>query len=55
VVWRNSTATAAPVAGLAVVLVALLGIVVNVLASWVLAKAGRSSLNVAAHETGAHA
>jgi cobalt-zinc-cadmium efflux system protein len=35
-----------PVAGLAVLLVALLGIVVNVLASWVLAKAGRSSLNV---------
>jgi cobalt-zinc-cadmium efflux system protein len=34
------------VAGLAVLLVALLGIAVNVLASWVLARANRSSLNV---------
>lgn len=35
-----------PVDGLPVLLVALLGIGVNVLASWVLAKANRSSLNV---------
>ncbi len=35
-----------PVAGLAVLFVALLGVAVNIGASWVLAKANRSSLNV---------
>ena len=35
-----------PVAGLAVLFVALLGVVVNIGASWVLAKANRSSVNV---------
>jgi cobalt-zinc-cadmium efflux system protein len=35
-----------PVAGTAVLVVALVGVVVNVLASWVLSRGGRSSLNI---------
>jgi len=35
-----------PVSGLPVLLVALLGVAVNVAATWVLAKANRSSLNI---------